>query len=349
MRNLLLLIVMLVAFVGTADAKRWRGVNELVWGESSNPADPCLRIGFADAQICYDTVADDWIAKKAGSGFSTILAAGDKSTVGQAFFTSNPDADNGTNNWTNTGGGTFTTSTISVINGLNSFRWDPAAQNDVLRSDQVVIPHKFAGKPCQVEFTYTGGSDNLVKPQVVDFANVKLASATYANLVDGTDFLQTQSATVTRSINFLCPDPSVTNTIALEFNQTAAGNPVEMIFDDVHIGEPKQLAKSISSIHPNGEIFVSCRVNSAAVKQETPPCAWVTSTNNPSTGIIDYAVGPGIFKSQPHCWCSNETSSVNCQSPLLNNSKTSVRSVSFNTSATNVAGGVTIFCKIANE
>jgi hypothetical protein len=198
----------------------------------ASPNNPRFRWSTTNSAIEFSN--DGIVFKKIGSGTG--------GGGGQNFFTDNPDAEAGTNNWTNIGGGTFTTNSVTPINGDNDFQWDASASGDILRTDQVDIPEKFKGKACQIEFTYTGGTDDLVKPQVVDSSNVKLPGATYANQVDGTDFLKAQTGIVTRSIFFLCPS---TGTIAFEFNQTAAGDPAVMNFDDVFIGELKGLQSTV--------------------------------------------------------------------------------------------------------
>ncbi len=195
------------------------------WTFDIGGSNPFLRYDSAANAIVFSN--DGTLTKKIGSGGG---GAG-----GQNFFAElNPDAESGTNNWTETGGGTFVTNGTTPINSDNDFSWDSSAQNDVLRTDQVLIPEKFKGRACEVNFTYTGGTDDLVKPQVVNSSFVKLPGATYINQVDGTDFLQAQTGIVQRTIFFICP---TSGTIAFEFLQTEVGNPVEMNFDDVFIGE----------------------------------------------------------------------------------------------------------------
>ena len=195
-------------------------------------SNPFLKWDNAQGALVFSN--DGTISKKIGSGGG---GAG-----GQNFFLDNPDAEASTNNWTNTGGGTFVTFSTNPINGDNSFRWDAAAQSDVLRTDQVIIPEKFKGQSCQIEFTYTGGTSDLVKPQVVDSGNIKLDSAVFQNEVDNSDFLQAQTGIVVRSIYFICP---LAGTVAFEFNQTEVGDPAEMDLDDVFIGELKGLSTTI--------------------------------------------------------------------------------------------------------
>lgn len=192
----------------------------------------------------YNVTTGKWEFSNDGIGFKDI-GSGAGGAGGQNFFTDNPDAEAGTNNWTNTGGGTFVTFSATPINGDNSFRWDASAQNDVLRTDQVEIPEKFKGQACEVNFVYTGGTSDLVKPQVVDSSNVKLPGATFENQVDGTDFLQIQTGIVQRTIFFICPS---SGTIAFEFNQTEVGNPAVMDFDDVFIGELIGLQTTVANL-----------------------------------------------------------------------------------------------------
>ena len=191
--------------------------------------------GANNPRLTWDTATNKW--KQFDGTSERVIGSGSGGAGGQNFFADkNPDAEGGTNNWTVTGTGTFSVFTSTPINGLTSFRWDSDLQNDVLRTDQVAIPEFFKGKSCEINFRYSGltGSSDLIKPQVVNSSFVKLPGATYRNQVDGTDFLQAQTGIVQRTIFFICPD---SGTIALEFLQTAAGDPAIMDFDDVFIGE----------------------------------------------------------------------------------------------------------------
>ncbi len=192
--------------------------------------------GGNNPRLTWDTVTNKW--KQFDGTSERVIGSGTGGAGGQNFFADkNPDAEGGTNNWTVTGTGTFSTFTSTPINGLTSFRWDSDLIGDILRTDQIEIPEKFKGQSCQIEFSYSGllASSDLIKPQVVDSSNVKLPGATYRNQLSiPTDFLQAQTGIVTRSIFFICPS---SGTIAFEFNQTVAGNPAIMDFDDVFIGE----------------------------------------------------------------------------------------------------------------
>lgn len=234
----LLILSLFFAFSNYINAAKI-GEDTLSLGKPGSAADKIINLGPVRQILSNETSGklqftnDGSVFKDIGSGAGTGGA--------QNFFTTNPDAESALNNWTNTGGGTFVNGAF-VINGDASFRWDASAQNDVLRTDQITIPERFKGQACQIEFSFTGGTSDLIKPQVVDSSNVKLPGVTFQNQVDGSDFLQAQTVIVTRSIFFLCPS---SGTIAFEFLQTEVGNPAFIDFDDVHIGQLKGLVESV--------------------------------------------------------------------------------------------------------
>lgn len=287
-----------------------------------------------DPFIQYNNATSTWQFTNDGSIVNEFSLGGTSGGGGgQNFFTDNPDAEAGTSNWTNIGGGTFTTFSVTPINGNNSFRWDASASGDILRTDQVAIPEKFKGQACQVDFTYTGGTDDLVKPQVVDSLNVKLASATYSNLVDQTDFLKTQVGIVKRSIFFTCP---LTGTIAFEFNQTAAGNPAIMDFDDIFIGDIFPL-KQVKGGLDSGVVIYTCDFDGAGntITNTGGLCTpWVSSLSVVGTGNYDINVNAGIFKDAPTCTCTTRSDKA-CAIDHGNNTSILVRQVLIS----NVNGG----------
>lgn len=200
-----------------------------------------IQINMGGGSIKFnDTTSKMQTSNDGGSTFKDI-GSGTGGGGGQNFF-ENGDAESGTANWNNIGGGTFVTNAVTPINGLNDFAWNASAQNDIVRTDQISIPEKFKGQACQIEFVYSGGTNDLVKPQVVDSSNVKLPGATFRNQVDGSDFLQAQTNIVQRSIFFICP---TSGTIKFEYNQTVAGNPALMNYDDVHVGDNLGLAQAV--------------------------------------------------------------------------------------------------------
>lgn len=246
--------------------------------------DDILRVGTktgADIEVQMGEGRLQWDSATSKMKFSndagvTLKDIGSGGGGGAQNFFENGDAESGTLGWTNTGSGTFITFTSTPINGLSSYRWDAAAQNDVLRTDQVAIPEKFKGQACQIEFSFTGGTSDLVKPQVVDSSNVKLPGATFQNQIDGSDFLQVQTVIVTRSIFFICPS---SGTIAFEFLQTEVGDPAAMDFDDVHIGQLKGLVESVLP-----DVFTATFSPSSVLVAENSAGA-ITVTDN---GVGDY-------------------------------------------------------------
>ena len=255
--------------------------------------------GGNNPRLTWDTTTNKW--KQFDGTAERDIGSGGGGGGGQNFFADkNPDAEGGTNNWTVTGTGTFSVFTSTPINGLTSFRWDSDLQNDVLRTDQVAIPEKFKGKACQIEFTFTGGTDDLVKPQVVNSSNVKLPGATYVNQDDGTDFLKAQTGIVTRAIPFICPN---SGTIAFEFNQTAAGDPAIMDFDDIHIGELIGLKQSVLPDVVSAK-FDADAANDPTVISQTVD--WLAASPASRTGVGAYTITfkSGFFSIVPACTCT---------------------------------------------
>jgi len=174
-----------------------------------------------------------------GSTFKS-LGSGAGGSGGINFMADiNSDAEGGTTNWTNSGSGTFTTLTSGQFYGLASFSFDGSTTNDKVTSDQVAIPAGFFTTPCEASFYYKGGTASLVKAEVIDGASVVLA--TYTQSDGTTEFLEAETSWVKKSIYFLCPG---SGTVALRFNQTAAGDPAVLYFDNVHLGQLTGLSYS---------------------------------------------------------------------------------------------------------
>lgn len=223
------------------------------------------------------------------------IGAGAGGASGVNFFETNPDADSGTNGWTNIGGGAFTVTQTLPLVGDNSFLWDASAQGDILRTEAIVIPEYWKGKACQIEFKYSGltGTSDLIKPQVVDTSFVKLPGATYYNQEDGSEFLQEQSGSVIRSIWFVCP---LSGNIHFEYNQTAAGNPAaDFKFDDVHIGE---LIGLVETTLPS--VF-SARISSGGIVQTTNVEFINGNCIESPAGTFACSFIPGRFTVSPVC------------------------------------------------
>ena len=209
------------------------GDNTLIIGDENPAIDKEIQIG--DGRLKWDAGTNKTqFSNNAGVSFVDI-GSGAGGAGGQNFFVNKSfNGESGTLGWNVIGSAVISTTAVTPINGDFSLTCDMDAQNAICRSDLIPIPEKFKGQACEVNFTYTGITDDLVKPQVVDSSNVKLPGATYQNQVDGTDFLQAQTGIVQRSIFLICPS---SGDIKLEFNQTVAGDPAIFEFDDVHVGE----------------------------------------------------------------------------------------------------------------
>ena len=218
--------------------------------------------GGSNPFMKWDEAGSAWVFSNDGT-IEKKIGSGTGGGGGQNFFAeSSFDGESSTIGWTAVGTATITTTAVTPINGTNSLVCDNNAQNDSCRTIEIIVPEFFKGKSCEVNFRYTGGTDDLVKPQVLDSSNVKLEGWTYRNqLPTRTDFLQAQTGIVQRSIFGVCP---TTGNIKFELLQTEVGDSALIKFDDVHIGE---LIGLVESVVPDVFSFETTNTGSACTVQ----------------------------------------------------------------------------------
>jgi hypothetical protein len=165
-----------------------------------------------------------------GSG---VLSWENQSGSGGGNLLSNPTAEGGIQNWTESGG-TLSQDTVTPISGLASFSWDSSGTSQTLDSDLETIPTKLKGKQClaRFDYTYTGGSLGDLNVVVHDGTD-DLTTPVDLNVTNGTGSLQAQ-------IGFLCP---TSGGVQLRFTSTVADAEI-ILFDDAHLGTDDRLGNS---------------------------------------------------------------------------------------------------------
>jgi|GEM_PF-6882695 len=152
------------------------------------------------------------------------IGSGSGSGGGGTNIVDNAGAENGTSNWTNTGSGSFTTSTVAaeVALGGQSFEWNADAASDTLESDAVSVDDYkiIKNRLCLMSFWYLGGDANITA-QVWDGAEVITSIALEA----------AAEYTASGDITFVCPS---TGTLAVRFLASADAATIHV--DDVFLG-----------------------------------------------------------------------------------------------------------------
>jgi hypothetical protein len=140
----------------------------------------------------------------------------------------NPNAEDGTTDWTASGSGTFTTTTTAanVGNGSASFSFDAAATNDSVYSTTVTIPAGLYGQNCLAEFYYKG-FDSQISALVIDSSGV----VTSQTLAASTGYTKVQ-------LNFVCPSSGT-----LKFGFFANANAAIGYWDEVHLGSASNISQ----------------------------------------------------------------------------------------------------------
>ncbi len=204
-----------------------------------------------------------------------------------------------TTSWTNSGGGTFTTTNTAanVANGTNAFSFDASANADYVISTAVTVPAGLFGANCLLEFYYKGFDANITA-QVYD-----------GSLVIASQVLSVQTGYVKQQLNFVCPS---SGTVAMKL--LASANAAIGYFDEVHLGSATNIA-NLSQATFIGSAYIaatgSCtpaRTNTALGAFSTAAsCPGPTVTLNPGPGIIQTTdtdlpkftvnnLGPGTYK-----------------------------------------------------
>lgn len=154
----------------------------------------------------------------------------------------NPGFENGLARWTNTGGGTFaTTSTVANLSiGAVSGSWDASAASDTLTSKQITIPAGLFSKKCYASMEIKGADTNLTM-EVIDGSITVLASQ---NLITYTDYSLVQ-------ISFICPS---SGTVAVRI--IASANAAIVYIDQVFLGTRRAIPTLITENKSTGSLNV---------------------------------------------------------------------------------------------
>lgn len=248
-------------------------------GQGSTPANPSA--GF------YKVYVKDATGKPVilnSSGAESSLGGGGGSSGINFLAEQNPGAEDGTTGWTNTGSGTFTTTTTAadVGYGTRAFSWDASAATEYATPDQVDIAPALYGGNCLAQFYYKGFDSNITI-QVHDGSNVVASQA----LTAATNYTPFQ-------LNFVCPSSG-----QLQLRFLAGADAAIGYFDEVHLGSALNISNvSQSSLVVSGyfDTTASCtawtRGNVALGGFATDTdCPAPTSENNP---------GPGTLSSTDH-------------------------------------------------
>jgi len=201
--------------------------NDLGFGDDANTDKTFIaETGEAnEPYLKYDATANKWVAANDGLTEQDIIASAGGGITGAAINMlndSNPGFEDGTTNWTNVGGGTFTapsSPTADIGLELQSGKWDAAAATDRLDSAVITIPPGLYGRTCTTEILYKGGD-----------ANIKLQA--YDGSVVVEELILAVAATYTHAlIHFTCPS---TGTLQLRLEATA--DAAEILVDDSFLG-----------------------------------------------------------------------------------------------------------------
>lgn len=231
---------------------------------------------------------DGTIFKDIGSG---------SGSAGAFSFMENAGFEDGiTSNWSFSTGKVTATNAANALIGTISAVFDPAAQNEYLRTSFYTVPKGLRGSACEARFKYTGGDALNYSAKVVNEAGVTLA--TFNNGL-GANVLPIHSLPDYESIFFKCPTEadvtalSTNGNVRLEIYQGTVTNAAAMTIDDSHFGG---LIGLVESTTPD-----SCVASFTGTTQDsggTCPAGLVLTI--PSTGMINLDYSSLGFTSVPN-------------------------------------------------
>ena len=212
------------------------GLNELKLGTGHLKYDS----GLAKLVFSHDGILEKKIGSGSGSG------------SGGVNVLINGGAEDGTGNWTNSGG-TFTQQsyTNSTEDNTKFFRFVATASGQYVETDLTTFPDFIAGG-CMADVKYIQG-DNVFILKVIDQVPAEISTG---NLADLTDWLKGP----TQSLD--CPTQG-----KLRIESTAAGT---IDFDDAYLGSNKNINPVGKSAHFVGSLQW----------QSTTGCAWLSAATS---------------------------------------------------------------------
>jgi hypothetical protein len=200
--------------------------NTFTLGDGTNASNKSFRVkvsgGYRDLR--YNVGSGKWEFTEDGSLYSEIGSGGGGGGGGAGIILNlNSGFEEGTTNWT-ASGGTFTTTTTAADVGFDTTAgsWDPSAASQTLSNDLVTIPSGLQSKPCSLSWYYKGGDANY-KAQVFDGTNVVAESSAFT----------TQSTYSNRQIlYFTCPSSG-----QMRARFISSADAALIYLDDVRLGQ----------------------------------------------------------------------------------------------------------------
>lgn len=211
--------------------------------------------------------SDGNLYKKDESGNESPLGVGEGGSGG-IIINKNPGFEQGTLNWTASGGSFATTTESSNVGfGTQAASWDPSASGQTLSGDLVTVPAGLYGKICSLSFYYKGGDSNI-KAQVFDGANVIAESAALssASTYSGKQY-----------IRFPCP-----NSGQLQARFYSSGDAAQIYIDDVRLGQEPLDLFNIGGATFDGQVLTSeCQTPDVTSSSFVNPTCSGTQTATP--------------------------------------------------------------------
>jgi len=167
-------------------------------------------------EFAHDGVTYEEVGSGGGGGSGGIV------------LNENPGFEDGSTNWT-ASGGTFTINTTlsNVGFGLQSGAWDASAASQTLSGQSVAVPAGLYGKICSLSWYYKGGDGNL-KAQVYDGTNV---------IAESSVFSAQATFSAKQAFYFTCP---TSGNIQPRF--IASADAAIVYLDDVRLGQETLLS-----------------------------------------------------------------------------------------------------------
>ena len=228
-----------------------------------------------------------------GANWKSIGSGAGGSGGGDGYnnaFTSvdNPNAEDGVSLWSFSGG-VFGNDLIDPLEGVQSFTYAPAAQNDYVRGPLLNVNRDtFKGRACQAQIEYIGGDENL-ELRILD-----LSGAVYKS-----EPLKAHTISAAESVFFLCPgateiagDANLAQLRVEIFNGGAIASPI-IKFDKSYLGTLIGLSESVTPDAFSARISFSGAVTSENSNFIDGDC---TKTGS---GSYDCPLVSGVFNEVP--------------------------------------------------
>lgn len=178
--------------------------------------------GGSNPELRWNESTSKWEFSNDGSSYEAISAGGGAGGGG-VVLNENPGFEDGSANWT-ASGGTFTTTTTAANVGfeITAGSWDASAASQTLSNALVTVPAGLFGKVCSLSWYYKGGDSNL-KAQVYDGTNV---------IAESSAFTAQANYSAKQVIYFTCPSSG-----QIQARFIASANAAIVYLDDVKLGQ----------------------------------------------------------------------------------------------------------------